>query len=246
MTLIEKPTQPLEGFEGTQETRVLFKEARRRRRRRRLVAASAGVMAGLALLAWWLGTSAGRGQPPAVPRLAVGFAAPVVPPGTSPIQTRSVNGLTFRIFASPSGLPLAKVEAEWQLMNSRGRIESSGSDTVGPSLLAPAGVVNLGGGSSEGADGLQAVRNYQVTLPAITTVRVVDGARVLDSMSPVTFDGVRFVVLAVLNVPSFQPLVLQGLDASGAIVSSSAFQLPNHPIGTPERITGGGSSGPTT
>jgi hypothetical protein len=243
VTLIEKP---LEAFEAAPETRVLFEEARRRRRRRRLVAASTGVVASLAVLAWWLGTSTGQGPPPTVPRLAVGFAAPVVPPGTSPMQTRSVNGLTLRIFASPSGLPLAKVDTEWQLVNSRGAIESSGSGTVGPSLLAPPGVVNLGGGSSEGADGFQAIRNYQVTLAAITTVRVVDGAKVLDTMSPVTFDGVRFVVLAVLNVPSLQALVLQGLDASGAVVSSSAFQLPNHPLGTPERITGGGSSRPTT
>ena len=141
-------------------------------------------------------------------------------PGDKPYADAcSVNGLTLRIFASPSGLPLAKADTEWQLVNSRGAIESSGSGTVGPSLLAPPGVVNLGGGSSEGADGFQAIRNYQVTLAAITTVRVVDGAKVLDTMSPVTFDGVRFVVLAVLNVPSLQALVLQGLDASGAVVS---------------------------
>lgn len=88
--------------------------------------------------------------------------------------------------------------------------------------------------------------DYQVTLSSITMVRVVDGDKVLDSMAPVTFDGVRFVVLAAIDVPSLQPLVLEGLATSGAIVSSSTFQLPTHPLGAPTRSTGGGNFRPTT
>ncbi len=239
--------EPIDVLDSTPETQVLFEEARRRRRKRWLVSGFAAVLFGVGVLVWWASSGVGQGQPPATPGLPIGFpAAPAVPPGATPIQSRTVNGLSLRIYASPSGLPLARVDAEWELVNPRGSLEGSGSSTVGPSLLAPPGVVNLGGGSSEGVDGLQAIRNYQVTLSSITTVRIVDGAKVLDSMSPVTFDGVRFVVLAALNVPSLQPLVLQGLDASGAIVSSSAFQLPNHPLGEPTRISGGGSFRPTT
>lgn len=244
MTLLDEPAELLESLP---EPQALFEEARRRRHKRWVVSGFAVVLIALGVISWWASTGADQGQPPATPRLPIGFpAAPVVPPGATPIQSRTINGLTLRIFASPSGLPLAKVEAEWELLNSRGSVEGSGSGTVGPSPLAPPGVVNLGGGSSEGVEGLQAIRNYQVTLPSVATVRVVDGDRTLDSMSPVTFDGVRFVVLAVLNVPSFQPLVLQGLDSSGEVVSSSAFQLPSHPVGAPIRITGGGSFRPTS
>lgn len=243
MTLLD---EPVELLDSDPETHVLFEEARRRRRKRWRMSGFAAALIGLGVLAWWARTSADQAQPPATPRVPIGFpAAPAVPPGATPVQSRNINGLTLHIFASPSGLALAKVESEWELFNPRGSLEESGSGTIGPSLLAPPGVVNLGGGSSEGAEGWQAIRNYQVTLPSITTVRVIDGARVLDSMSPVTFDGVRFVVLAALDVPSLQPLVLQGLDASGAVLSSSAFQLPSHPVGAPIRRTGGGSSRPT-
>lgn len=201
------------------------------------------VITGLGVLAWWLSVGAAQGQPPTQPRPPVSLpTTPAVPSGATPIQTRSVSGWTIRIFASPSGAPLAKVEAEWELFDSHGSPEGSGSSTVGPAFGPGTGVVNLGGGSSDGPEGWQAVRNYPVTLPTIATVRVVDGDKVLDSMSPVTFDGVRFVVLAVINVPSLQPIVLQGLDASGAVISSSSFQLPNHPLGSRGSITGGGSS----
>ena len=243
MTLLD---EPIDVLDSTPEMQVLFEEARRRRRKRWLVSGFA-VLIVIGVLVWWASTGVGQGQPPATPRFPIGFpAAPAVPPGATPIQSRTVNGLSLRVFASPSGLPLAKVDAEWELVTARGSLEGSGSGTVGPSLLAPPGVVNLGGGSSEGVDGWQAIRNYQVTLSSITTVRIVSGAKVLDSMSPVTFDGVRFVVLAALNVPSLQPLVLQGLDISGAIVSSSSFQLPTHPLGEPTRRTGGGSFRATT
>ncbi len=244
MTLLD---EPIELLDSIPEAQALFEEARNRRRKRRLVSGFAAVLIGLGSLAWWLNTGADPGQPPTTPRLPIGFsAAPPVPPGATPIQSRTISGLTLRIYASPSGLPLAKVEAEWELLNSRGSVEGSGSSTVGPSLLAPPGVVNLGGGSSEGAEGWQAIRDYQVTLSSITMVRVVDGDKVLDSMAPVTFDGVRFVVLAAIDVPSLQPLVLEGLATSGAIVSSSTFQLPTHPLGAPTRSTGGGNFRPTT
>jgi hypothetical protein len=230
------------AVDGTPETQDLFEEAQRRRRRRRLWSGLAVAVLGLGLLGWWSATGSGQGRPPGVPNLPPGFSlAPAIPPGATPLQNRPVNGLIFRLFATPSGFPLAKVEAEWELVNARGAVEGSGSGTVGPAFSTGTGVVNSGGGWSGGVGGLQAVRNFQVTLPSITSVRVVDGAKVLDSMSPVTFDGVRFAVLAVLDVPSFRPLLVQGLDASGAIVSSSAFQLPDHPLGTPDRRTGGGS-----
>jgi hypothetical protein len=240
MTLLDKP---IEAGDSTQAIQVLFEEARRRRRRRWLVSGIVAIVViGLGVLAWWVNVGAVPGQPPAHPRSPVGFpATPAVPPGATPIQTRTVNGWTIRIFASPSGAPLAKVDAEWELFDAHGSPEGSGSSTVGPAFAPGTGVVNLGGGSDEGLDGWQAVRNYPVTLPTVATVRVVDGNRVLDSMSPVTFDGVRFVVLAVINVPSLQPIVLQGLDASGAVISSSAFQLPDHPVGPRASITGGGS-----
>jgi len=113
---------------------------------------------------------------------------------------------------------------------------------VGPVFAAGTGVLNLDGDSSSGPDGFQVVRNYPVTLPTIATVRVVDDTKVLDSMSPVTFDGVRFVVLAVINVPSLQPLVLQGLDAEGAVISSAPYELPGHRLPmTP--VAGTGTSG---
>jgi hypothetical protein len=134
------------------------------------------------------------------------------------------------------------VKTEYELFDSHGSPEGWGSSTVGPAFSTGTGVVNLSSDSSEGPDGWQAVRNYPVTLPAITTVRVMDGDRVLDSMSPVNFDGVRFVVLAVINVPSLQPLVLQGLNAQNAVVSSAPFELPNHRLPmTP--VAGTGTSG---
>jgi len=68
--------------------------------------------------------------------------------------------------------------------SSRGSVEGSGSSTVGPAFATGTGVVNLGGGSSEGRDGWRAIRNYPVTLPSITTVRVVDGDKAL----PVSLD----------------------------------------------------------
>lgn len=176
-------------------------------------------------LAWWLSTGAAQGQPPATLRLPVGFpVAPSVPPGATPIQTRSVRGWTLRIFASPSGFQLAKVDVGYEVFDSHGSPEASGSSTVGPVFAPGTGVLNLDGDSSDGPDGFQVVRNYPVTLPTIATVRVVDGNKVLDSMSPVTFDGVRFVVLAVINVPSLQPLCYKGL----MLREPSSHQLPTN------------------
>lgn len=254
--LVERPTEASDSAQETasdrvQETQVLFEEARRRRRRRRLTSGVIAVVIGVGVLAWWLSTGAARGQPPATPSPFVGnLFAPSVPPGATLIQTRSVSGWSLRIFASPSGLQLAKVKAEYELFDPHGSPQASGSSTVGPVFAPGTGVLNLDGDSSSGPDGFQIVRNYPVTLPTITTVRVVDGDKVLDSMSPVTFDGVRFVVLAVINVPSLHPLVLQGLDAEGTVISSAPYQLPDRrlpmtPVTRPG-TSGGGSFHTTT
>jgi hypothetical protein len=127
-------------------------------------------------------------------------------------------------------------------LDSHGSPVASGSSTAVPVVALGTGVLNLDGDSSDGPDGFQVVRDYPVTLPTIATVRVVDGNKVLDSMSPVTFEGVRFVVLAVIDVPSLRPLVLQGLDAEGAVISSGPYELPDHRLPmTP--VAGTGTSG---
>jgi hypothetical protein len=105
VTLLDERTGVVDGVP---DSHVLFEEARHRRRRRRLVSGIVAILVGAGALAWWLATGAAPGQPPTTPTLSVGFpVAPSVPPGAIPIRTRSVSGWTIRIFASPSGLPLA-------------------------------------------------------------------------------------------------------------------------------------------
>lgn len=149
---------------------------------------------------------------------------PSVPSGATPIQTRSIRGFTFGIFAWPTRLPVAKVELDWVLTYPQDAGTSSSQDKLGPSVERQSGIVGLGGAYGPSTKGLQDVRGYQVTLPSIAAVRVVDGKKVLDSMSPATFDGVRFAVHAAVNMQSLKPLLLQGLDASGAVVYSDLPQ----------------------
>jgi hypothetical protein len=197
-------------------------EVRRSGRGRRIAAAALVIAAGLSAIGWRLAGS-DQQRPPSVPGSALGAGSSAVPPGAKLISSRSINHWTLRIYASPSGLPLAKVDASYELFDPEGHVSGSGSGSVGASLLAPSGVVNEGGGSSEGPAGWQGICDCQVTNPAIALVRVVSGHKVLDAMVPFTFDAVRFVVVAAINVPTLSPIAIQGLDSKGAILSSVSF-----------------------
>lgn len=223
MTLTD---ESIEISEVVAEPHALFEEARRRRRKRWMTVGFAAVLICLGVLAWWLSTGAGGGQPPAtpIPPAKVSWPAPSVPSGATQLGTRSIKGFTFRIYAWPTGSSLVPVRLEYMLIYPHHSAASAGRDTVGPPVQSQPGIVGLGGDWGPSTKGLEAVHSYQVTLPSIATVRVVDGTKVLDSMSPATFDGVRFAALAALNVPSLRPLVVQALDGSGAVVASFPFQ----------------------
>jgi hypothetical protein len=190
-------------------------------RGRRIAAATLVIAAGLSGIGWWLAGSDQR--PPSVPASALSAGPSAVPTGAKLISSRSINHWTLRIYASPSGLPIAKVDASYELFDPARHLSSSGSGSVGASLLAPSGVVNEGGGTSEGPAGWQGICDCQVTNPAIALVRLVSGHKVLDAMVPFTFDAVRFVVLVAINVPTLSPIAIQGLDSKGAILSSVSF-----------------------
>jgi hypothetical protein len=219
MAVIESPATG----EVDQPADALFREAKQRRRRRHLVAAGAVVVAlGLGVAAWWLSNSSTGGPPPATPTGTAlsNFPSPI-PPGARPLSTRVIHGWTFRVYGTPSGLPIAKVKAAYELLDPAGRLRARGSSTVGASLLARPGVVDEGGGSGPG---LWTIGNYQVSLPNIVSIRAVSNGKVLDSMVPSSLDGVRFVVLAV-EVRSAQKVTVQGLSANGKVISWTPFVL---------------------
>lgn len=173
------------------------------------------LLAGIGAVGLGIGLSEGS---PSVPRSSSSpLLRSTVPAGASLVATRSINHWTLRVFASPSGLTPASVTATYEEFNAAGKMTGSGSGTLGASLLAPEGVVDEGGGGGD----RDVVEDCQVTNPAIAVVRLVSGDRVVDSMVPVTFDSVRFVVLAALNSSPMTDLVIQGLDGHGAVVTSS-------------------------
>jgi len=199
---------------------VVIRQARRRQHRRWLLVGVLVVGAVLGTMLPLVLAGSGQQRPPGVPRSAAGGVSSAVPTGAKLISSRSINHSVLRIYASPSGLPIAKVDASYELFDLKGQLSSSGSGSVGASLLAPSGVVNEGGGSSEGPAGWLGICNCQVTNPAVALVRLISGHEVLDAMVPVTYDTVRFVVLAAINVPTLNPIVIQGLDSNGTILSS--------------------------
>lgn len=224
MTLI---VQPPEIVEAIPETRDLFEEAYRRRRKRRMLAGLAAVVIGLGAIAWWLSTGSAHGQPPTTPKPPADDAPaqlPAVPSNATSMQTRTIRGFTLRVFAWPTGLPSDRVELDYLLTAPRNAATESSQEKLDPSVASQSGIADVGGAYGPGTNGLEDVRDLQVAEPSIATVRVVDGKRVLDSMSPSAFDGVRFAVLAAINVPSPRPLVFQALNASGAVVYSARFQ----------------------
>jgi hypothetical protein len=188
--------------------------------RRRLAATALVLAAGLSGAGWWLAGGNQQGPPPGTGK-ALGGPSPAVPTGSKLVSSRSIDHSTLRIYASPSGLPIAKVDASYELIDPQGQVTSSGSGSIGAALLAPSGVVHEGGGTSDGPAGWQGICDCQVTNPAITLVRLVSGPKVLDAMVPFTFDSVRFVVLAAINVPTLRPIIIQGLDAQGTILTSA-------------------------
>lgn len=135
---------------------------------------------------------------------------PQIPGGATLVLSRHVDGWTLRIYASSSGLTPANVRVTYEEVNSRGTLEGWGSSTVGASLLAPPGIVPCG----HGAD----VADCQITDPSIVAVRLMAGRTVLDTMAPVSYEGVRFVVLA--KFTQAVPTLIQGLDARGHVIVS--------------------------
>lgn len=201
---------------------VLFREAHLRRRRRRTLVGAGILVFGLGVVAYVL-TSSGGTAPPA--RGTPGLEAPLsLTPHVvgKPVSTRSIDGWTLRIFASSSGLPLEKVKATYELVDPRGTIDGWGSTTLG--LALSPGVVLTGTGGS----GTWTVSYFVVTTPEVSLTRVVSGSEVLDSMVPVSFTGVRFVLLVVRGtVP--QDAVVQGLNSSGSVVSTDRYSFPPAP-----------------
>lgn len=231
--MLDQSTLTMERPAGPEQPQVVIREARRRQRRRwLLVAASALVaVAALGAIAWNAVSGPAKRPPPrALGNPVLPISQPPFSPGTRPLSTRPVGNWKLQIYASPSGLPIAKVNVGYELIDPHGTTNSSGSGSIGAALLAPPGIVNEGGGTTEGRDGWQRICYCQITLPAITLVRAVDGGRQLDSMKPVSYEGVRFVVLAMINVPTLQTIELQGLNLSGAVITSAQFDPPAEPL----------------
>ena len=224
MTLMD---EAIESSDDALESHALFEEARRRRRMRWIVGVLGGVLVALGVLAWWLGTGAGGGQPPATPTHPAHVAplpSPSIPPDAKLVQKRSIDGLrvSIHIYAWPTDFPLAPAGFKW-VVGGRGLGWGSSQDWVDPAQASGAGIVWLQGGGGSDSTNHEQDQEYQVPNPSITTVRLLDGRRVLDSMSPVKFDGVRFVILVAWNAPQGHPLTVQGQSASGKVLYSSPF-----------------------
>ncbi len=162
---------------------------------------------------WLLARSSGRPPNDGVPNLGSLFQISV-PAGASLVSSHHVHGWTVKIYASPSGLTPATVRVTYEEFNSKGEQRGAGSSTLGASLLAPPGIVPCG--TSAGTSDQEA--DCQITSPSIVLVRLMAGNSVLDAMTPVTYDGVRFVVLA--NFTKAVSNLVQGLDAQGRVVST--------------------------
>ena len=205
-----------------QEAQDLFEEAHRRRRWRRLLLAGS-IVAVLCAggIVWW--NMIGGYTPPPSQGVAPGSPSSPAPLKGGPLSVREIGHWTFRVYGSPSGNGLSPVNASYELTDPEGQLKLSGSGVFGASLLAHPGVVHeLGGGDGNGPEDW-GVGYYQITLPSITSVRVMDGHKVLDAMTPVSVKGVRFVVLAVEG--STKNVTVKGFDAARRVVSSVSFSF---------------------
>jgi hypothetical protein len=148
--------------------------------------------------------------------------APQLPSGAKQVPSRSIHRWTLKTYASPSGISLERVLVNWELINPQSSVRASGGSTLG--LALSSGVVLTGSSES----GQWTVNKVVVTTPNITDTRLIAGGKVLDSMVPVDYDNVRFVVLATRGaVPS--SAVVQGIDRSGAVVATDRYSFPPRP-----------------
>lgn len=214
---------PSKGFEASQFNPAgevaafanFFHAIRRRWRRASLRArvAFGVVMIAAAVI---LGGVAGGGG---------GDSQSVVPKGAAPVATRSIDQWTLRVYASPyksPGWTSKEIDVSYEAVASGGAVMSSASVSVGgPGNTAYAGglVVDEGWTFGGGING----GPCQVTNPAITVVHLVAARHVLDSMTPVAYDSVRFVVLDTLKVPSAANVTVQGLGSDGRVLSSASI-----------------------
>jgi hypothetical protein len=209
-----------------QEAQALFEEAHRRRRWRRLLLAGSLVAVLCAGgIVWW--SMIGGNTPPPSQGAATGSPSSPAPSKGGPLSVREIDHWTFRVYGSPSGNGLSPVNASYELTDPEGQLKSSGSGVFGASLLARPGVVHELGGGDNGP-GEWSVGYYQITLPSITSVRVMSGQTLLDAMTPVSVDRVRFVVLAVEG--STKNVTVKGLDAARRVVSSVPFSFSPPPV----------------
>jgi hypothetical protein len=226
LVLQESPTTqpaPSPGSGPSFHEELIIKEARRRQRRRRGLVAAGALVIALGATALAVRTGSHGTTPPSGGNSAFeGLIAPTTPAGAKQVSSRSIDGWTLRIYASSSGLALDKVQVNYELIDPRGSVQGGGGGTLG--LALSSGVVLTG--SSGG--GQWTVNEFVVTNPDVEGTRLVAGGKILDSMVPVQYQNVRFVLLAIRGTPPTGALV-QGRNGSGAVIATDRFSFPPRP-----------------
>lgn len=205
---------PTEGFEASQFSPAgevtafanLFQAVRRRWRRAspltRLAVGAAVVVVVVVISVFSRGN--GSGLPSPVPR------------GATLVSIRSINHRTFRIYASATPGTGNKVVVSYEvLMN--GAVIGAASGPI--QLLIQNGHVFPSQSVSVESDYVG-----QVTEPAVSFIRLMAGGQVLDSMTPVSYEGIRFVVLAAIDGPP--ATAVEELNSKGQVVTQAAVVPP--------------------